>query len=182
MTELQILLDKEKELESELEKVKQQIHNHPERIKERINNGLSEFSKLIRYDKTKRSKTKKRAVKIFIDSLADYELILDEDHNDIKPAQHYLHKFFLEDEWVITVGIFLEAGHQKYELSLNFKRGTSQINVWGYDSDIDEKMENIDEEMRFTPAYIYYKPLIRTFVKLLYVNLIDDYFNKHIES
>jgi hypothetical protein len=177
MSDLQTLLDRESELQTELEKVRQHIHNHPERVRERINDGINEFSKLIHYDKNWRSKTKKISIKIMKESLTDYEVTLDADQNDIRPARHYLHRFYLEDEWEIIVGIFLESGHQKYELSVNIKRGDTQINISGYEVDIDGKMCEIDTVMKHVPAYIYYKSLIRTFIKLLYANLLNDYFN-----
>jgi hypothetical protein len=43
MSDLQILLEREDKLQTELEKVRQHIHNHPERVRERINDGINEY-------------------------------------------------------------------------------------------------------------------------------------------
>lgn len=180
MDDIQVLRNREQELLNELEVIKEKIHFHPITIKKRIEDGIKEFSKLISLEKHK-SKIKKEAMRIMTESLADYEIVLDLDKNDIKPGQHYIHRFYLEDDFTITVGIFLEAGHSNYEMSLNFKGGDNQINIMGFESSIESKIQSIDQIMKFVPAYVYYKHLVLVFVKLLYVDLLDDYF-KNVHS
>lgn len=179
MTDLNFLLKTETELEQRLDVVRKLIYAHPIRINERIQKGITEFGKLIKYEKG--NKKKKAVIRIMKSSLVDYDMVLDADHNAAKPARHYIHRFVLDDEWVIVVGIFLETGNTKYEMSINFSRKDVALNVSGYESTIDEKMQSIQNVFINQPGYLYYKPLIEAFVQLLYIDLIDEYFGKLVE-
>jgi len=174
MTDLNFLLKTKEELEQRLEVVRNLIHEHPTKIKERIQQGITEFRKLIGYE----HKKKKAVMRILKASLVDYGMVLNADHNSAKPARHYIHRFVLDDEWVIVIGIFLETGNTKYEMSINFNRKDVALNMSGYESTVDEKMQTVQDVLGSQPGYLYYKPLIRAFVKLLYIDLMDEYFGR----
>ena len=176
LTNLTDLRDMEKDLEKKLVVIRQQISEHPDIIKEKIEKGLDEFMKLIDHKKNKKSK--KESIKIMKKSLVNYESLIDIDHNDVRPARHLIHKFMLEDEFVIIVGIYLKAGNTSYEVSLEVKHRQKHVTISDNYKTVSDTMEDIGKVMNIVPAYIFYKPLIKEFINLLHRNLLEYYFDK----